>query len=163
MSVKLGKVQSGPQVQLSMRVIMRVLRKALLGFLLLASLAVVGIAALGFGWVPLFGFDSFEDYFGEHPQSWVAWYATGWTDHRLYMIFKAEPDWVARAAKYAYLEQVGMMSRDECLASFSTPWWFALASGTQGSCWARRDGYAGNLRMHVAPDSGFIYVFDYST
>jgi len=55
------------------------------------------------------------------------------------------------------------MARDECLSTFSTPWWFAVSQGTQGVCWERREGYAGNLKIHYSPESRFVYVFDYST
>lgn len=61
------------------------------------------------------------------------------------------------------LVEVGEMARDECLSTFSTPWWFAVSQGTQGVCWERREGYAGNLKIHYSPESRFVYVFDYST
>lgn len=142
---------------------MAIVRRILFGLLLLVLLSVTGLIVVGYGWVPLFGFEQIDDYFGEPPpDSWVAWYGAGWTDHRLYLIFKEDPEWIERAAQHAVLVPIGSMSRDECLDSFSTPWWFGLAPGTQGICWQRQEGWAGNLRMHVAP-SGFVYVFDYST
>ena len=137
--------------------------KVFLGILLALVLGVVAIAAVGYGWVPLFGNRYTQDYFGAHPESWVAWYGSGWTDHQIYFIFKADRDWVERAAKFGGLVEEGQMRRVDCLATFNPPWWFDLSPRTQGVCWKRRANYAGNVKMHYAPSSGFVYVFDYST
>ena len=142
---------------------MTVVRKILLGLVLLVSVAISGILALGYGWVPLFGFEYMDDYFGEAPDSWVASYGAGWTDHRLYLILQPETEWIEPAMDHADLVPSGEMGRFQCLEPFASPWWFALAPQTQGVCWVRRQGYAGKLRAHYAPESGFLYVFDYST
>ena len=66
-------------------------------------------------------------------------------------------------ADHADLEPLGERGRFQCLEPFASPWWFALAPQTQGTCWVLKEGYAGNLRVHHAPESGFSYVFDYSS
>lgn len=142
---------------------MNILRLAVLGTLLVIVLSVVALVVLGYGWVPSVSEAPTKDYFGERPRSLVAWYGSGWTDHKIFFIFKADPTFVRRAAKFGSLVRQGDMSRDDCLAAFNPPWWFDLTPHTQGMCWARREGYAGNIKMHYAPASGLVYVFDYST
>ena len=46
---------------------------------------------------------------------------------------------------------------------FNPPWWFAVSPRTLGVCWERREGHAGNVKMHYSPETRFVYVFDYST
>lgn len=142
---------------------MSTISKALLGLVLTLGLAIFAIVALGYGWVPALGNKYTEVYFGEKPQGWVLWHASGWEDHKIFFVFTADRGWVDRAAEFASLDAAGEMTRDDCLSSFGSPWWFALSQRTQGVCWERREGYAGNFKMHYSPDSGFVYVFDYST
>jgi hypothetical protein len=142
---------------------MSTISKALLGLALTLVLAVMTIVALGYGWMPAFGNKYTETYFGEKPGGWVLWHASGWEDHKIFFVFRADSNWVKRAAEFAGLDEVGNMAREDCLSSFSPPWWFTLSRRSQGVCWERREGYAGNLKFHYSPATGFVYVFDYST
>jgi len=114
---------------------MSTISKAFLTLILIMVLAVVSIAALGYGW----------------------------EDHKIFFVFTPDKEWVRRAAEFGSLDQAGERSRDDCLSTFSSPWWFSMSPHTRGVCWERREGYAGNLKMHYSPDSRFVYVFDYST
>ena len=142
---------------------MSTISKIVLGLILTLVLTVFAVAALGYGWVPAFGNRHTETYFGEKPQGWVLWHASGWEDHKIFFVFTADSDWVSRAAEFGRLEEAGEMARDECLSTFNPPWWFAASPRTQGVCWERRAGHAGNVRMHYSPETRFVYVFDYST
>ena len=142
---------------------MNVLAKVALGTLLVLVLSIVALVVVGYGWVPSFREAPTVDYFGQRPRSMVAWYASGWTDHKIFFIFKADQSFVDRAARFGSLVREGEMPRDDCLDTYNPPWWFDLTPHTQGMCWKRREGYAGNIRMHYAPASGLVYVFDYST
>lgn len=142
---------------------MSTISKAILGLLLTLVLAVFSLVALGYGWVPALGNKYTEAYFGEKPQGWVLWHASGWEDHKTFFVFTADSDWVKRAAEFGQLDEGGKMARQDCLSTFNPPWWFGMSQRTQGVCWERREGYAGNLKMHYSPESRLVYVFDYST
>ncbi len=142
---------------------MSTISKALLGLVLTLVLAIFSLVALGYGWVPTLGNKYTEDYFGERPQGLVLWHASGWEDHKIFFVFTADSDWVKRAAEFGKLDEGGKMMRQDCLSTFSPPWWFSTSERTQGVCWERREGYAGNLKMHYSPESRRVYVFDYST
>jgi hypothetical protein len=142
---------------------MSMISKALLSLTVALVLAAFAIVGLGYGWVPALGNKYSENYFGEKPQGWVLWHASGWEDHKIFFVFTADGDWVRRAAQFGSLDEGGEMAREDCLSTFNPPWWFIMSPRTQGVCWKRREGYAGNLKIHYSPESRFVYVFDYST
>ncbi len=142
---------------------MSIISKAFLGLILTLVLAVFSLVAIGNGWVPTLGNKYTEVYFGEKPRGWVLWHASGWTDHRIFFVFTADDDWVKRVAEFGNLDEGGKMARKDCLLTSNPPWWFSLSHGTQGVCWERREGHAGNLKLHYSPETRFVYVFDYST
>ena len=135
-----------------------------LGISSLIVLAIASIVVLSYGWVPQFGNRVTEVYFGEKPESWVAWYGSGWTDHQIYFVFRADRDWVERAASHAGLAEAGEMHRNDCVGiSSRPPWWFVLSPRTEGICWKRINKRGGDMRMHYSPASDFVYVYDYSS
>jgi hypothetical protein len=144
------------------RIEMHSFSKIVFALLMTSILVVSAIVALAYGWVPTFGNEHTEDYFGRKPPTWVLWHATGWEDHKIFFVFPADREWVERAAASGNLDEIGEMTREDCLKALSPPWWFALSQQTGGVCWQRREGYAGHVRMHYAPESQLVYVFDFS-
>lgn len=142
---------------------MSTISKVLFCLILTVVLAVFTIVALGYGWLPTLGNKYTETYFGEKPRGWVLWYASGWEDHKIFFVFTADSDWVKRATEFGRLDKQGEMAREDCLPNLNPPWWFTTSQRTQGVCWERREGHSGNLKIHYAPESRFVYVIDYST
>ncbi|MEZ5565206.1 MAG: hypothetical protein R3F24_06650 [Gammaproteobacteria bacterium] len=137
---------------------------SLVAIVAVIALVIVEVLAVGKGWVPLFGKHSTEVYFGAEPESWVASYASGFTDHQIYFVFKADRDWVERAVTFARLDDVGEMQQADCISGPSyPPWWFTLAPRSQGVCWRGRMVHGGIMTMHYSPSSGFVHVFDFSS
>ena len=135
----------------------------ILGFVFLIIFAMVSVLAIGYGWVPLSGKRSAEIYFGAQPTHWVASYAKGFTDHKIYFMFEADRHWVDEAVVFAGLIEEGEKQRNDCLLDASyPPWWFNLSPQTQGVCW-RKKTTTGGMRMHYSPTSGFVYAFDFSS
>ena len=142
---------------------LRIISKAFLGLILTLVLVVFSLVAIGNGWVPTIGNKYTEVYFGEKPRGWVLWHASGWTDHKIFFIFTADSDWVNRAVEFGNLDGGKEMSRKDCMLGSNPPWWFRMSQDTQGVCWERREGYAGNLKLHYSPETRFVYAFDFSS
>ena len=142
---------------------MSMIKKAILAVFLATALAGTALFALGYGWVPMPGHEYVKADLGAVPDGFVAWYASGWTDHQTYYIFKADRAWVNRAARFARLVDLGQTERSVCLGAYSSPWWFGIAPRTLGTCWKRLDGYGSHMMLHYVPSTGYVFVFDFST
>ena len=116
-----------------------------------------------FGWIPSWRGIEVATYLGEEPEGLVLWHGSGFSDHRLFLIFAADDAWVERAVRHAELHPWPESRRGACLRVPSAPWWLDLAPETRGRCWRSNFRAPSYMQLHYASESGYVFVYDYSS